>query len=147
MFSSKNQDNSLEAHVHSPYIPHYPMHKHNIWDITKWHHNHLLPSFGGQSTAHVQERHNGLPVHSPVSSLTVSYSFIWTISSILYPKLGACFIYIYIYILELVFIAFFMVFMKILRLLLLTNSFDGCMMTILHAVCHAACRSFQISLK
>ena len=27
-------DNSLEAHVHSPYIPHYPMCKHDVHDVT-----------------------------------------------------------------------------------------------------------------
>ena len=31
----KTPDNSLKAQAHSPYIPLYPKHKHNICDITK----------------------------------------------------------------------------------------------------------------
>ena len=40
MFSSKNPDDSLKAFACSPYIPPYPVCKHNVHDITKWHHNH-----------------------------------------------------------------------------------------------------------
>ena len=66
------------------------MHKHNIYDITKWCHNHLLPSFGRKNTAHVQESYASLPAHLLASPPTVLYSYAWTISSILYPKFQAC---------------------------------------------------------
>ena len=68
----------------------YPMQKHNVCDITKWCHNHLLPFFSGMSTAHVQDSHDSLPVHLPASLPTVSYSYTWTCLSIPYPKFWAC---------------------------------------------------------
>ena len=81
----------------SLYTP-YPLHQHNVCDITTWHHNHLLPSFSRKNPAHVQESHTGSSVHPSASIPTNQFQcflhgYAWTISSIPYPKFQACDIY------------------------------------------------------
>ena len=43
--------------VHALLLYPYPLHKHKIFDITKWCHDHLLPSSSGKNTVHAQENH------------------------------------------------------------------------------------------
>ena len=44
----------------------YPMHKHNVCDITRWHHNHLLPfSVGKHCTC------TGEPCHFPCTPASI----------------------------------------------------------------------------
>ena len=91
----KPPGNSLEACVHSPYIPSYPMHKHNICDITKWHHDCLLPS-SIRKTLHMCRR--AMPTclcTCQCPSQLFFYSYAQTILSILYPKFSKPMTYIY----------------------------------------------------
>ena len=69
----------------------YPplMHKQNDYDITKWCQNHVLPLFSGKGTVHAQESHTDLPVHPPVSLLTIFHSYAQTMSSFPYPEFWA----------------------------------------------------------
>ena len=66
------------------------MHKHNICDVTKCCHNHLLPS-SSRKTLHMHLRAVPacLPTHWCPSQLFF-YSYAWNILSILYPKFRAC---------------------------------------------------------
>ena len=89
MFSSKKPDNSPGAHACFSYMPAtlhiIIMFVTSLNDVTI-----ICHPFWWESTAHVQESHNGLPVHLLVSLLTVSYSYALTCSSIPYPKFQAC---------------------------------------------------------
>ena len=86
----KTLDDSPEAHVCSPYIPPYPMHKHNVCDVTKWCHNHLLPSSGGKTLCMCRRAMPPCLHTCQHPSQLFFYSYAWTISSIPYPKFWSC---------------------------------------------------------
>ena len=62
----KTQTRALNSCALSFYTP-SSLHEHDNGDITKWHHNHLLPFSGGKNLAHVQWSHANQPAH-PLAS-------------------------------------------------------------------------------
>ena len=64
---SEYPDNSPKVQVCSPFIVPSQNSMRDHSDIISWHHDHLLWSSSGKTTAHAHQKHSSSSVHLPVS--------------------------------------------------------------------------------